>query len=150
MIQIEYPEQEFNIRMGEKAREVWDPWRRKWVKLTPEEWVRLNFVNYLEKVMKYPAELIAIEKAFQQGELRKRFDVLVYNSKLEPWVLVECKAMEVPLTGEVLFQALRYGSVIEAAYYVITNGLTCKCWRRQNNKLTELSFLPEWVAGDFA
>ena len=77
MLSINYPEPDFRIKKEEGKEFIFDALRRKWLLLTPEEWVRQNFIQYLIKIKKYPSSLIAIEKEIQLGELKKRFDILV-------------------------------------------------------------------------
>src|SRR5260221_12305849 len=108
MIRIEYPTPQFRIKNEEGKEMIFDGLRKLWVRLTPGEWVRQNFLQYLLQVKQYPAALIAVEKEIRLGELTKRFDILVYNSKHEPWLMVECKGMAIALTEEVLQQVLRY------------------------------------------
>ena len=90
--------------------------------LTPEEWVRQNFLNYLVKKMDYPGALMSIEKEMNLGELRKRCDIVVYTREAEPWMIVECKEMGVPLNNTVLEQIVRYHIALPVPYLVITNG----------------------------
>ncbi|HRF18083.1 MAG TPA: type I restriction enzyme HsdR N-terminal domain-containing protein, partial [Chitinophagaceae bacterium] len=83
MVVINYPEPAFRLRKKEETEEIFDSQRKKWIALTPEEWVRQNFVQFMVSVKKYPASLIAVEKELKLGELKKRFDILVYNSRHE-------------------------------------------------------------------
>ena len=87
---INYPEPAFRIKTGNGKDFIFDLLRKKWVVLTPEEWVRQNFIQYLLQVKNYSAALIAIEKEIKLGELKKRFDILVYDSKHQPWMMIEC------------------------------------------------------------
>ncbi len=144
MIRIDYPTPEFRIKKEKEVEFIFDEFRKRWVRLTPEEWVRQNFLNYLVQVKKYPASLIAVEKEIVLGELKKRFDILVYNQQHEPWMMVECKAMEVVLNEEVLQQVLRYSISIPASYLVITNGSYCAGWRKMNAELVEQLAIPDW------
>ena len=107
MLSINYPEPDFRIKKEEGKEFIFDALRRKWLLLTPEEWVRQNFIQYLIKIKKYPSSLIAIEKEIQLGELKKRFDILVYDNNHRPWMMIECKAAEIKLDNEVLQQVLR-------------------------------------------
>ena len=95
MVAIEFPEASFRMRREAGRDMIFDSLRRRWVKLTPEEWVRQNIINYLVQEKKYPAALIAVEKSLRLGELLKRFDLLVYNSNQQPWMLIECKSMAI-------------------------------------------------------
>ncbi|HNR16180.1 MAG TPA: type I restriction enzyme HsdR N-terminal domain-containing protein [Chitinophagaceae bacterium] len=127
----------------EEGREfIFDQLRKKWILLTPEEWVRQNFVQYLLQVKKIPAALIAIEKEIQLGELRKRFDILVYSKDHQPWLMVECKSMEVKLDNTVLEQLLRYNVSVRVSYLVITNGTDCFAWQRKEGTLLQLEEIP--------
>lgn len=146
MIKIEFPEPAFSIKTENGKEYILDTIRKKWVLLTPEEWVRQNFIQYLVQVKKYPATLIAVEKELQLGELKKRFDILVYNSSHEPWMMVECKEMKVRLDETVLQQLLRYTISIPVPYLVITNGLFCFGYKKKIEGLQEISELPEGSA----
>lgn len=146
MIRIDYPQHEFRTKTEGNLDWIFDDWRKRWVRLSPEEWVRQNFLQYLVKVAKYPAALIAVEKEIYVGELKKRFDILVYDDDHQPWMLVECKAMEVALTEEVLNQVLRYGSAVPARHMLITNGHYCVGFQRQHGQLHPLPGMPAWLA----
>src|ERR1700709_2593205 len=98
MIKIYYPHHPFKIKEEEIGKElIFDELRRLWIRLTPEEWVRQNFVQYLIQVKKYPASYIAVERKIKLGEVNKRFDLLIFDSGARPWMMVECKATTVPL-----------------------------------------------------
>jgi len=142
MISIGYPEPAFRRKEEEGKEYIFDTLRRKWLLLTPEEWVRQNFINYLVQVMAYPVSLIAQEKLIRLGEMNKRFDILVYDRTHQPWLMVECKAPEVPLTDNTLQQILRYNLSVPVAYLVITNGNTCYAWHRGTAGLVPLAELP--------
>lgn len=144
MIHIVYPEHDFRLKKESGKDLIFDELRRLWVRLTPEEWVRQHFLQYLLQGMKYPASLIAVEKEILLGELKKRFDILVYDSNHQPWMIVECKASEVALEEGVLQQALRYSIVVPAPYIVITNGLSSIGWNKSSGQLVEQQALPEW------
>ncbi len=95
MIKIYYPPHPFKIREPErKKEEIWDDLRKGWFRLTPEEWVRQNFIQYLLQVKHYPASYIAVERKMKLGELDKRFDLLIFDQSAQPWMLVECKSTE--------------------------------------------------------
>lgn len=142
MVFITYPEPDFLIREENNREIIFDPLRKKWVSLTPEEWVRQNFIQYLLQVKTYPAALIAVEKEIQLGELKKRFDVLVYDKEHRPWMMVECKAMQVPLQEGVLQQVLRYNISVPVSFLVITNGTAVYAWKKTGGRLLELTELP--------
>lgn len=127
MIHIEFPPPDFKITASNGQELIFDPFRKKYVVLTPEEWVRQNFLNYLVKEMDYPGALMSIEKEMNLGELRKRCDVVVYTREAEPWMIVECKEMDVPLNQGVLEQIVRYHMALPVPYLVITNGTNTWC-----------------------
>ncbi len=130
------------MRQEQGIEQIFDPIRKKWLSLTPEEWVRQNFLQYLLQVMNYPQALVAIEKEIMIGERKKRFDLLVYDNEHHPWMLIECKSMEITLSEETLQQALRYHSSIQVSYIIITNGNDCYAWKKQGNDLLLIDRLP--------
>ena len=142
MIRIQYPEPEFRIKKENDKDFIFDTMRKKWLLLTPEEWVRQNFIQYLVKVHNYPATLIAIEKEILLGEMKKRFDILVYDKSHQPWMIVECKSMEVILNENVLHQALRYNISVPVPYLIITNGSYCAGFSRKEGGLETIDALP--------
>ncbi len=144
MISINYPEYPFKIQKEAGKDCIFDPLRKTWVVLTPEEWVRQNFIQYLIQVKQYPASLIAIEKTIQLGELKKRFDIVVYKNEA-PWILIECKEANVSLTEKTLEQILQYQQVMEANYLVMTNGHTTYGAKIETGKLHYLQSLPDYI-----
>jgi hypothetical protein len=142
MIKIDFPAPSFRIQTKDDYELIFDELRKQWVKLTPEEWVRQNFVQYIIQTKKYPATLIGIEKELKLGELKKRFDLLVYTQQHQPWMLVECKAMHVQLTADVLEQAIRYHMAIPVNYLVLTNGSYTFCWAKKEGRFIEQTELP--------
>jgi hypothetical protein len=145
MIKIYYPSYPFKIREPEKDKEeIWDELRKQWVRLTPEEWVRQNFIQYLLVVKNYPASYIAVERKLRLGELTKRFDLLVFDKAALPWMLVECKALEEKLDHRVLWQVLRYNMATSVRYIVITNGGECYAFVRTQTDFEELAALPAY------
>ena len=145
MMTINYPEPDFQLRKEGSREFIFDTLRKKWVVLTPEEWVRQNFIAYLIRVKKYPATLIAVEKEIQLGEMNKRFDILVYNNDHRPWMMVECKSLEVQLDEGVLQQLLRYHISVPVDFLVITNGKQCYGWQKKENQLEEIPELPDFI-----
>ena len=126
MIKIYYPQHPFKIKEEGTGKEfIFDELRKQWVKLTPEEWVRQNFAQYLIQVKKYPASYIAVERKMKLGEMIKRFDLLVFDRAAKPWMMIECKAMRITLDKTVLWQAINYNIAIPVKYLVVTNGEYC-------------------------
>ncbi len=144
MLKIDYPQPEFRIKTENNREFIFDAQRKKWLALTPEEWVRQNFIQYLVKEKKYPLSLIAMEKEIMLGELKKRFDILVYDENHQPWMMIECKAGEVKLSNDVLQQVLRYNISVPVKYIVITNGSFTFGWEKKDSALADLIELPGW------
>ena len=122
MKQLNLPEYSFKITGKEGNKIILDPIRRRYVKLTPEEWVRQNFIQYLINKGKYPPGLLGIEVMFSFNKLKRRVDVLVHNRTGEPVMIVECKAPEVALDEKVFEQIATYNMKYKVLYLVVTNG----------------------------
>ncbi|MBN3036029.1 MAG: type I restriction enzyme HsdR N-terminal domain-containing protein [Bacteroidales bacterium] len=117
------------IRKTGTREEIFDVIRRKYVTLTPEEWVRQHFVHYLVNGKSVPATLIGVEVNFRLNRLVKRADIVVYSRSGIPLMLVECKAPGVDPDQGVFDQAARYNRALNVSYLVITNGLVHYCCR---------------------
>lgn len=141
MIKIVYPDKKPALKTTEEKELIFCMIRKKWLQVTPEEWVRQNILLYLTETLQYPASLIAVEKKLQLGELQKRFDIVVYKNE-KPFVLVECKEMNVPITQKTLDQAMRYNSSLQAVSFIITNGNTCYGFTTNNSSLQALNAFP--------
>lgn len=111
---------EIQVRESEDRREVFDPVRRRWVALTPEEWVRQQTLLRLHTVG-YPLEVMQVEGAIAVNGMTRRCDIVVYADG-QPWMIVECKKCEIPLTQKVCDQACRYNTVLRVPYLMLTNG----------------------------
>lgn len=142
MIPVQFPEPHFKLKKEGEKNFIFCLIRKQWLLLTEEEWVRQNFINYLVTALQYPLSLIAVEKELLLNGLKKRFDILVYNTSHQPWMLVECKAPQVILSEAVLQQALRYHMSVPADYIVITNGTHTLGWEKQQDKLAIVAVLP--------
>ena len=142
MIEVNYPSPAFKIKKERGRDYLFDSIRKTWLLLTEEEWVRQNFVQYLIQALQYPASLIALEKELLLNGLKKRFDILVYNNRHEPWMLIECKASNVVLNDTTIEQLLRYNMSIPVPYLVLTNGSYTYAWQKQDNGLLQLTQLP--------
>ncbi|TKK65686.1 type I restriction enzyme HsdR N-terminal domain-containing protein [Ilyomonas limi] len=140
---LAFPSYHYNMQLQEGKEYIFDTVRKKWVRLTPEEWVRQNVVQYLLQVKKYPAALLAVEKEIHIGELRKRCDIVVYKDA-QPWMIIECKEMNVPLSEGVLMQLVRYNTAFCCTYLIITNGSYTWGWEVENGAVKELNEMPEW------
>jgi hypothetical protein len=143
MIAVNYPPPAFQVKKENGQPYVFDTIRKTWLLLTEEEWVRQNFIQYLVAELNYPSSLIAIEKEIELNGLKKRFDVLVYNSEHQPWMLIECKAPQIELNDPALEQLLRYHISVPVSYLVITNGQKTFGWEKRDGQLMILERLPE-------
>ena len=132
------------MKEAEGKRYIFDAIRKSWLLLTEEEWVRQNFVAYLIRSLEYPQTMVALEKGLELNTLKKRFDILIYNSKHQPWMMVECKAPQVKLSEDVLQQVLRYNMSIPVDYIIITNGDATVGWRREGTGLQLIEEVPLW------
>ncbi|MEG0518590.1 MAG: type I restriction enzyme HsdR N-terminal domain-containing protein [Bacteroidales bacterium] len=103
---------------------VFDPLRRKRVALTPEEAVRQYFIEWLHKERNYPLTLMTSEYSIKLNKMTYRCDLVAFNKALEPQLIVECKAPDIPLTKEVMEQIMRYNRVLRVKNLIITNGVT--------------------------
>lgn len=120
---LNFPAYPIETRLHQGKNQLFDIIRRKWVVATPEEWVRQNMIHFLIQQIKVPTSLIAVEKTIQYEGLKKRFDILIYNSRFEPLVIVECKAPEVSVTNKVFLQISTYNIKLKAPFSIVTNGL---------------------------
>jgi len=122
---------EFVSKLKKSEGKVWifDVIRKKYVVLTPEEWVRQHLINYLTVHLGYPKALVKIETGLQYNSLQKRSDILVYDREGKPWMIVECKSFEVKLTQKSVQQAAVYNTTIHAPYVVVSNGLKHICYQ---------------------
>lgn len=123
MIRLNLPP--FEIRVEKRADKVyvWDILRARFVRLTPEEWVRQHFVHYLTGHLGYPPSLLMNEVPISVGSLSRRVDSILYTRSLRPVMLVEYKAPSIPLSQSVLEQILRYNYALRVPYLIISNGL---------------------------
>ncbi len=144
MKQLNLPTYSFKISGKKNPETIFDPVRRKYIKLTPEEWVRQNFVQYLVHEGKYPAGLIGIEVMFRLNKLKRRVDILIHNRRGEPVMIVECKAPEVRIDDKVFDQIVCYNMGLKVPYIIVTNGMdhyACKV-DHENNKYEFLFVIP--------
>ncbi len=142
MIKVDFPKPSFRIKEDDGKELIFDDLRKQWVRLTPEEWVRQNLIQYMLQVKQYPAAFIGIEKEIALGELKKRFDLLVFDRNHQPWMMIECKAMDVELTEKVLEQIIRYNMSVPVSYLVISNGTYTYAWVKEKNRLISITELP--------
>ncbi len=124
---LNLPNYSFKLKEESNGTHIFDSIRKKFVVLTPEEWVRQNFLQYLIQDRKFPASLIAVEIGLKYNQMQKRTDVLVYNKEGKPYLMVECKAPEVKISQDAFDQIARYNMAFKVKYLVVTNGLSHFC-----------------------
>ena len=119
----------FEYKVKKQNGQVWifDSIRKRYVVLTPEEWVRQHFIHFLIERKGYPAQLIAVEKEIQVCGMKRRFDIVCYDRQATPYLIVECKAPSVSLSQVVFDKALQYNLSISARFVAITNGCEHYC-----------------------
>ena len=147
MIELNLPKCRLRLEQREWKPYVYDDLRRKFVRLTPEEWVRQHFVRYLIDDLGYPQPLMQNEVALRLGETVKRCDTLLYDKALRPQMILEYKAPHVALTESVLQQIVRYNYVLRVPYLVLSNGLEHLLCRIDYEKMT-YAFLSEFPPYD--
>jgi len=147
MKQLNLPPIEAKIKSEDGKSHIYDPLRRRYVALSPEEWVRQHFVNYLVVEKSYPKELIANEVSIKVNATSKRCDTVVYDNFLVPCAIIEYKAPEVPVTEQVFNQITRYNFALAVPYLMISNGLEHYCIHidYSSMKYTFLKEIPEYT-----
>ncbi len=142
MRSLNLPTYFFKIKSSDNKNYIFDPFRKKYLLLTPEEWVRQNFASYLVHERSYPAGRLVLEKSLQYNKLIKRCDILVYSSEGKPVLLVECKAPEVKIGSSTFDQIAVYNLNFKVKYLMVTNGLSHYCAAVNFEKKT-IDFLNE-------
>jgi hypothetical protein len=141
MYKLNLPDFEYTLKKEEGKVWIFDVIRKKFIVLTPEEWVRQHFINYLTVVLKYPKSLIRVEGGLTYNQLQKRSDILVFDREGNPWMVVECKAPTLQLSDATLMQVSAYNHTVRAKYISITNGLIHICaetnWKEGTTKMQE-------------
>jgi hypothetical protein len=123
MQKLNLPSYTFKLKSNEKHTLIFDNLRKKYLVLTPEEWVRQHYVQYLVQEKNYPVSLIALEKQLTINNLKKRTDIVVYNKDGQPKIIVECKAPHIKISQDTFDQIARYNLQLKAKYLIVTNGL---------------------------
>lgn len=123
---------------------IFDPVRKKFVVLTPEEWVRQHVIAYLHASKGYPFSLLMVEKEFTYNKLSKRADIVACSNTGTPILLVECKSHDVEITQEVFDQAVRYNLVMQVKVLMITNGINIYCCSLEGGEYKALEDIPSY------
>lgn len=146
MFQLNLPQAELNIKKTKYGFQIKDIFRNRFVKLTPEEWVRQNFLHFLINHKSYPIGLIAVETELQVAGLKKRCDAIVYNQKAEPIIIIEFKAPEVNINQDVFDQVAIYNMKLNVEYFIISNGIEHYFYQldKNNNQYIFLSEIADF------
>ena len=146
MEKLNLPTYSFNLKLIEQRKYIFDFIRKKFVILTPEEWVRQNFLRFLVEEKKYPASLIAVEMEFKLNKLSKRSDAVVYDRKAKPILVIEFKSPEVKINQKVFDQIARYNMKLNVDFLIVSNGLEHFCCKidHENNNYTFLKYVPDF------
>ncbi len=123
MQQLHFPPYNFTLKNRENKPYIFDRIRKKYISLTPEEWVRQHVIMFLLETHKYPKSLINVEKEFLVNGTKKRYDLVVFYPNGDIFLLVECKAPKVAITQNTFDQIARYNLKMNATYLMVTNGL---------------------------
>lgn len=147
MLELNLPQYETKLKQIDGVRYIWDRIRKKYLVLTPEEWVRQHFVNYIIEYKDYPSSLITNEIEIKLHNQKRRCDTVVYNKKLEAICLVEYKAPNITITQDVFDQIVRYNMVLHVKYLIVSNGIVHYCCiiDYATNKISFLSQIPSYT-----
>jgi hypothetical protein len=127
MYKLNLPTYEYKLKKADGKVWIFDVIRKKFIVITPEEWVRQHFINYLTAHLLYPRALLKVEGGLTYNQLQKRSDIVIFDRQGNPWMIVECKAPTLRLSAETLHQAALYNASLKAKYLTVTNGLQHLC-----------------------
>ena len=146
MQKLNFPEYQFRFKSSENKVSIFDQIRKKFIILTPEEWVRQHTIHFLIKQKEYPESLINVEKLIKINDLKKRYDIVIFNPDGSIYLIVECKSPDVKISQEVFDQIARYNLTLQAEYLMITNGIShYYCQMDYNHKkYTFLRDIPDY------
>ncbi|MAW94019.1 MULTISPECIES: type I restriction enzyme HsdR N-terminal domain-containing protein [unclassified Leeuwenhoekiella] len=142
MQQLNFPPYTFRLKSSENKPLIFDPIRKKFVVLTPEEWVRQHTVKHLQEAYNYPLSLINVEKELKVNGLSKRYDVVVFESDGSIRLIVECKAPKVIINQVTFDQIARYNLTLQASFLMVTNGLN-HYFCQMDYEQKKYNFLPD-------
>lgn len=146
MAELKLPAYNAKVVVKDGKRNIFDPLRRKYVALTPEEWVRQHFINFLISCKGYPGSLLANEIAITLNGTSKRCDSILFDRQGQPQMIVEYKAPTVKITSKVFDQIVRYNIVLKVKFLIVTNGIDHYCCKvdYQNNRCVFLQDIPDY------
>lgn len=146
MQNLNFPSYNFRFKNSENKVSIFDDIRKKFIILTPEEWVRQHTVQFLLQHKDYPKSYVNVEKSVKVNEINKRYDIVVFRPDGDLFLLVECKAPEVKITQSTFDQIARYNLKLKAQYLMVTNGLNHYFCQMdfENEKYIFLQDLPDF------
>ena len=146
MPQLNLPNATLKTKLVGGTTQVFDAVRKKYLVLTPEEWVRQHFIHYLNSEKKYPLGLMGVEQMVKYNEQSTRADIVLYTSEGNPNMIVECKAPKVKITQDTFNQIAKYNFKLRVDFLVVTNGMQhfCCAMDYENNKITFLEEIPHF------
>jgi len=142
MDKLNLPSFPFKIKQSPPKTLIFDELRKKFIVLTPEEWVRQHLVQYLIQDLEYPRSLIKLESGLYYHKMPKRSDILIFNRNGRPLMIVECKAPKIVLNKDTFYQVAMYNAALKADYITISNGLKHFCCKI-DHETNDYQFLPE-------
>ena len=132
--QLNLPDTVLKTKLVEGITQVFDVVRKKYFKLTPEEWVRQNFIHYLNIEKNYPMGLMGVEKMIKYNNLQTRADIILYNKEGNPTMIIECKAPNIKITQDSFNQIAKYNFKLKVKFLVVTNGMQHFCCKMDYEK----------------
>jgi hypothetical protein len=143
MFTLHFPSEKPKLKKTANQMMIFCIARKKWLSFTPEEWVRQNIILYLTLVKNYPLTLISVEKQIMVNHQKKRMDIAVYKDE-SPFLLIECKNMDIPLHQDTLSQSLAYFSTWNAQFLFVSNGLQTVGFQKTLDNMMALTDFPAW------
>lgn len=141
---LKYPPINIKLKQEKQRFMVFDVIRKKWLVLSPEEWVRQHILHWLIHQKNISPGFLSVEKELSVNGLKRRYDIVIYNTVPEPVMVIECKAPSVPLSEQTIEQALRYNMELGAAFCFISNGLEDLLFKSEKGKAVAVSDWPVW------
>jgi len=146
VITLNLPPFDYKLKNSENKVFIFDVIRKKYIQLTPEEWVRQHWIHHLINKKGYPKSLISVEKQLLVNNLKKRTDIVIYNKLGKPHLIVECKAPSIKITQSVFDQIARYNLSLQAKYLVLSNGLNhfFTTFNSQTKSVSQIRDIPKY------
>ncbi|MFZ4725455.1 MAG: type I restriction enzyme HsdR N-terminal domain-containing protein [Paludibacter sp.] len=151
MLQLNLPTYTFRIKKQNDKTVIFDSQRKRFVSLTPEEWVRQNFIRFLIQEKGYPAAYIAIEKQLNYNGMKKRCDAILYNEDAQPVLIIELKSPNIAISQATFDQVAVYNAKLKVDFFMISNGIEHYCCRvnLENAKYEFFSEIPDFLSINF-